>query len=728
MSISFAPGDRLAHYRLVEILEEGGMGQVWRAVDTRLERDVALKLLRPELAQDPDRLARFEREAKILGSLDHPHIVVIHSVEQARGCRFLTMELLRGRQLGALVPPGGLALDRFLELAVPLCEALDAAHRLGIVHGDLKPANIVVSDEGHLKVLDFGLAQMRPPRPSPPPAEAATISLESDAVVSGTVPYMSPEQVHGERLDPRSDVFSLGIILYEMASGRRPFRGATTTDIMASILRDTPRRLDVVRPDLPRQLARLVARCMEKDPPRRMRSVAELLQALAALRRSPARDEAESVPSLAVLPFADLSPEHDQEWFCEGLADEILSAIGRIPGVRVASRTAAFQFRNVQLDPGEIGDRLGVGHLLEGSVRKAGDHLRITARLVAASDGCQLWSRSYDRELRDVFVIQDEIAQAVVEVLEVTLGPRERRALKQVATADVHAYECYLRGRRYYYQYGRKGIDFALQMFQRAIEVDPTYALAWAGIADCRSFLYLNADHVEGNREAALEASERALQLDPELAAAHAARGLALSLCDRQAEAEAAFREALRLDPRLFEAWYHFARQSFAQGKAEQAIELYEMAAEVRPDDYQSLLLVAQIYDDLGRHDEAQEARRRGVRRAEARLEFEPDDVRALYMAANGLVVLGEKQKALEWSERALRLEPHEAMLLYNVACIRALAGELDGALDVLERALEAGMSHRNWIEHDSNLDALRGLPRFQAIVSKLDRPAAAEP
>ena len=712
----------LSHYRLIEKIGEGGGGEVWRALDTRLEREVAIKFLREPLAKDPARLARFQREARTVAALAHPNIVVVHSVEEEAGVRFLTMELVRGRTLDAVIPDGGLPLDRWFELAIPMVDAVAAAHAQGVVHGDLKPGNVVVGEDGRPRILDFGLGGARHEPPLPFPAEAPTLTLEAPGKVSGTPGYMSPEQIQASTSDRRSDLFSLGAVLYEMATGVCPFRGRTVAEVLAAILRDSPRRMDSIRPELPRHLGRTVARCLEKDPALRPHSAAELRDALVELRRDADAGERgqEPVPSVAILPPADMSPGRDQDWFCEGLADEIINAIGRVQNLRVASRTSAFQFRGTSLDSREIADRLGVRHLLEGSVRKAGDKLRITARLVSAADGYPLWSQTYDREMKDVFAIQDEIAQAIVDALQVTLSPKERRMIRQVATADVLAYEHYLRGRKFFYQYGRRSIEFALEMFSRAIEKDPSYALAWAGIADCRAFLYHNAEHSEDNRRLAEEASAKALELDPDLAEAHSARAVALTLFDRHEEAEQHFLAATRINPRLFEAWYFAARQAFGLGRHERAIELYERAAAVRPDDYQSPLLVAQIYDDLGRHEQAADARRRGIARAETRLELNPDDVRALYMAANGLVVLGDRDKALEWAQRALRVEPDDGMLLYNVACIYALAGEIELAVEFVERSLAAGLANKTWIEHDSNLDALRGHPRFKRVVETL--------
>lgn len=710
----------LAHYRLIDRIGAGGCGEVWRAFDTRLEREVAIKILRESFARDPVRLARFEREARTVAALAHPNIVVVHSVEEDGGVRFLTMELVCGRTLDQLIPAGGLPLDRFIALAIPLADAVAAAHARGIVHGDIKPQNVMVGDDGRPRILDFGLAFADPARTLLASAETTTETLDPTGGISGTVGYMSPEQVLATTVDTRSDTFSLGVVLYEMATGRCPFRGRTAAAVLAAILRDTPRRVDEIRPELPRHLGRLIARCLEKDADRRPPSAAELRDGLTGLQRTAAALEPEPVPSIAILPPADLSPGRDQDWFCEGLADEIINAIAKVKNLRVASRTSAFQFRGTTLDIQEIADRLGVGNVLEGSVRKCGERLRISARLVSALDGSLLWSQTYDREMKDVFAIQDEIAQAVVDALRVTLSPRERRMLRQVSTADVAAYEHYLRGRKFFYQYGRRSIEVALASFSRAIDSDPNYALAWTGIADCRSFLYQVAERSEDNRRIADEASARALELDPDLAEAHSARAVALSLFERHAEAEAHFATATRLDPRLFEAWYFAARHAFGQRKNERAIELYERAAEVRPDDYQAPLLVAQIYDDLGRHAEAAAARRRGIARAEARLELNPDDVRALYMAANGLVVLGEREQALAWAQRALRLEPDDAMLLYNVACIHALAGEAGPAIALLERALAAGFAHREWFELDSNLDGLRDHPRFRDVLASL--------
>jgi TolB-like protein/Flp pilus assembly protein TadD len=528
---------------------------------------------------------------------------------------------------------------------------------------------------------------------------------------------MAPELLRGRAPEPRADIFALGTMLYEMATGTRPFIGSSTLETMAAILRDDPVPPSKVSPQLPSALDSILLRTLHKDPLRRTRRALEVLDALRALPQRGGRVEQ---PSIAVLPFANLSAERDQDYFCEGIAEEILAALATVPGLRVASRATSFALRDSGLGSRNICQRLGVDSLLDGSLRKAGDELRIHVELVDGRDGCQLWSDVYERRLKDVFAIQEEIAEGVVRHLELTLSPHERRALRQVDTHDVTAYDYYLRGRRFYHQFRRQGMEFALQMYSRAIEVDPTYARAHAGIAQCSAFLFLTFDRDDRHRQRADDASRRALELDPQLPEAHSARGVALSISGRQPEAERAFETATRLDPNLFEVHYSWARQAFTLGEYERAIELYERAADLRPDDYQSPLLVAQIHDDLGRDADARAARERGVEIVSARLDLFPDDVRALYMGANGMVGLGRIAEGIEWASQARQLEPDEPLTLYNLGCIYAMAGEVDDAISCLTHAVDLGFAHLDWLLHDSNLDRLRSDPRFDTLLQRL--------
>ncbi|HEX9188191.1 MAG TPA: protein kinase [Vicinamibacteria bacterium] len=710
------PGHVLSHYRLLEKLGEGGMGVVWKAEDLSLGREVALKLLPDSLATDAGKLARLESEAKTIAALNHPHIVTLYSIEEADDRRFLTMELVSGRTLAELILADGLPFEDVLRIAVPVVDAVSAAHRRGIVHRDLKPRNIMVDAEGRVKVLDFGLAQSPPPLAEEDVSDRTTRTFAGRAL-SGTLAYMAPEQLQAEPTDPRTDVFALGVVLYEMATGRRPFQAKSAAELISAILRDTPVPPTRLRTGLPGRIDRLIARCLEKDPRYRLQSAVDLGWELEQVEAEAQREKTRAV---AVLPFVDLSREKDQDYLCDGLAEEILIALSKVEGVRVASRAASFRFRSREADVRETGRRLGVEAIVHGSVRKAGERLRVAVELVNVADGFEIWTDVFDRGMEDVFAVQDEIVRRVVHALGVSLGETERETLGKPAAADARAFDYYLQARSFFYQYSRKAMGFARELFERAIALDPAYARAWSGIADCSAFLYLNAGRRPEDAERADAASRRALEIDPALAEAHASRGTALSLLGRHDEAEQAFVAAIRLDPDLFEAHYFYARNAFARGELEKAIREYEAAMRARPEDYQSPLLVGQIFEDLGRADEARAVRRRGVRIAEEHLRLRPDDARALYMGANGLVALGETARGLEWADRALDLDPEDAMLLYNIGCIKAMAGARNEALDCLERSVRAGMRNRAWLEHDSNLDSVRPDPRFQALMGSL--------
>ena len=718
--MSIVAGQELLHYRLIEKIGEGGMGVVWKAQDSSLEREIALKLLPDSLAASPLKLDRFKREARTIAALNHPNIVTIHSVEEDGEHHFFTMELIGGRSLTSQIRPAGLPLTEFLRIAVPMADAVGRVHEQGLVHGDLKPQNVIVDDE-RVKILDFGLAKPLRTKEVRRTSTETTDTLTLEGRISGTLHYMAPEQVRGEEPDHRSDIFALGVTFYEMVTGRRPFRGVGSAELLASILKDSPQPARELNPEIPRQLDRVISACLEKDAEQRLQSALDLRNALKALERIAVSGGPGRSPSIAILPFADMSPGQDQGYFCDGIAEEIINAISRIENVRVAARTSSFQFKNASLDSREIGDRLGVSKLLEGSVRKAGERLRISAQLINVVDGYQLWSQRYDRDLRDVFAIQDEISESIVSALKLTLSPRERRAIRQVATADVRAYDYYLQGRRaYYYQYGWKGVELALHMFSKAIEIDPNYALAYAGIADCRSFLYMNAKRSDENRDEALAASDKALELDPELAEAHNSKGQALFTCARYDEASEALERAIQLNPTLLDAYIFCARTQFASGRSAQAAQWYERAAEIQPDDYQTWLFLGLVYSKLELHADATAARRTGLRLAEERLEFDPYDVRALYLAANALVALGQIDQGLELTRRALKVEPREPMLLYNAACIFCIAERPDDAIAFLEEAVRHGFSNRDWMREDVDLDSLRESSRFKALAAEM--------
>jgi adenylate cyclase len=423
-------------------------------------------------------------------------------------------------------------------------------------------------------------------------------------------------------------------------------------------------------------------------------------------------------PSVAVLPFINMSGDPEQEYFSDGITEDIITDLSKVSGLFVVARNTVFTYKGKTVEVQQAAKHLGVNFILEGSVRKAGSRVRVTGQLINGKDGGHVWADRYDRDLTDIFAIQDEITHAIVEQLKVKLLPQEKKSIGQTPTDNVEAYTYYLRGRQFMQRHSKSNYQLARRMFAKAVELDPLYARAYAGIADCDSFLFLHY-HLEAGIDSILATSAKALALDDRLAEAHASRGLALSLGQRHEEAIAEFEEAIALDPNSFEAHYFYARACITQGKLERAATLFERAAENKPDDYQALCLLIQTYRSLGRQPEMESAARRGVERAETELTLHPENPRAAYLGANALAILGEKDRAGEWTARALAIDPDDVLVQYNVACVYSLLGDLEQAFDLLERLLpNAGYElKRGWIKHDSDLDPLRSHPRFQKVL-----------
>jgi adenylate cyclase len=435
--------------------------------------------------------------------------------------------------------------------------------------------------------------------------------------------------------------------------------------------------------------------------------------------RTAAAAAAPAEKSVAVLYFENLSGAKDDEYFRDGMTEDIITELSKITRLRVFPRAEMLGYRDKQVTAPQVGQELDAAYVLGGSLRRAGNRLRITAQLVETRTRHSVWAERYDREMADVFAIQDEIAQSIASALKVILTDSEKEAIAKAPTSDVKAYDYYLRGRQFFYQFRRRGYDFARQMFTRAIDIDPGYARAYAGVADCHSYLYMYWEANEANLQAADDASRKALLLDPGLAEAHVSRGLAISLSKRYDEAEIEFQTAIRLDPKLFEAYYFYARACVQQGKPEDAARLFQQASDVKPEDYQAPQLLAMVYFGMGRKAEADETYRRAWQRAEKHLELHPDDARALYLGANALCRLGEGSRSLDWARRALAIDPEDCGILYNVACVYALQGKTDEAIDCLDKAMTHAYWYKRWAKNDSDLDSLRGSPRFQALMDK---------
>ena len=708
-------------YSLDRELGRGGMATVYLAQDTKHDRVVALKVLHPELAASlgPD---RFLREIRVAARLNHPHILPLFDSGEIEGILYYVMPYVEGESLRErLDRQQQLPIDEAIHHARGIASALDYAHRQNVVHRDIKPENVMIH-EGEPMVMDFGIAKAVSAAGSP------SEMLTQTGMMVGTPAYVSPEQAAGEQqLDGRSDQYSLACVLFEMLSGQRPFTGATAQAILAKRFTEAPRHVRELRASVPESVERALFKAMSTDVSDRYKTSALFAQALGSSSLDTPTDTqtmpnqiVSAAKSVAVLPFANMSADPDNEYFTDGMAEEIINALTKIQNLRVASRTSSFAFKGKNEDIGEIGRKLKVSTVLEGSVRKMGNKLRITAQLVNVADGYHLWSERYDRELEDVFAIQDDISQAIVKALRVILTEGEKQAIEKPRTVNVQAYDYYLRGRQYFHQWRRKSVEYARQMFNRAIEIDPEYALAHAGVADSCSLLYTNWDAREFNLRQADIASRRALELEPDLAEAHVARGIAVSLTKRFEEADQEFETALRLNPKLYEAAYFYARGLKSQGRNADAAKMFERASLLRPEDFLVLNFLSVVLSDMGMGAEADDARVRALKLINERLELNPDDARATNLGAAILAKTGDRDRTVEYIRRSLAIDPEDSTMLYNIACAYSLLGMTDEALSSLESAVDRGFGHKEWIEHDTDLDPIRETPRFQAIAQAM--------
>ncbi|HTL99537.1 MAG TPA: protein kinase [Candidatus Omnitrophota bacterium] len=679
------PGTRLGAYEIISPLGAGGMGEVYRARDVRLGREVAIKGLPDAFARHPARLARIEREARLLASLNHPNIAGIYGLEEAGGTPYLVLELVLGETLSKRLGRGALPVREALDVAGQVAAAIEAAHERGIVHRDLKPDNVMLTASRAVKVLDFGIAKEKATQEEQPSdgPEALTLSASATAAgaILGTVAYMSPEQARGRSVDRRADVWAFGCVLYECLTARQTFTGDTALDVIAHILEHEP-DWSLIPASVPARLRDMTRRCLTKDVQERPRDIGDLRReltdiALELTGSSGGRlPSTAALPSLAVLYFENLAKDPESDYFCAGITEDILTDLSKIKGLRVASRNAVARYRGEAVDLPKAAAELGVGAVLEGSVRRAGDRLRITAQLINASDGFHLWAERYDRTMEDVFAVQEEIASSIAEALRVALTPTESATLVKDRPKDVRAYDLYLRGRELYGRYTDAALREAMGLFQQAIEIDPKYALAWAGIADSYGQLcqWGKSVNIPETTRLGLEAARRAIALNPRLPEAYKAEALNLVIAGDEEAARSALRRALEVNPRFMPALANLTVLSFNRADLAAAERYCRRAVEADPQDPFPYHWLAQLTYMTRRLDETIATAHR-IRQ----LSKDPFPTTVLY-AALGYVHLarGDRAAAVEAMREGLShgAEPND------MRAIEAMVAAVDGRTD----------------------------------------------
>ena len=727
-------GRTVSHYRITSQLGMGGMGVVYEAEDMNLGRHVALKFLPPDLSRDDSLLQRFQREARAASSLNHPNICTIHGIEQHESEQFIVMELLDGESLADRMRGGPLNVDTLLALGVQIVDALESAHSKGIVHRDLKPANIFVTSRGQAKILDFGLAKIER-RDGPGPSSMMTAvrgeELTSAGAIVGTVSYMSPEQARGQVTDTRTDLFSFGTVLYQMATGNLPFQGETSAVVFESILNREPVAVTQLNPSLPAELNRIIVQALEKDRELRYQSATDLKTALKRLKRdldSGGRHAAESSGSrvgaasvrrehsIAVLYFENLSGVKEDEYLRDGITEDITTELSKIKGLRTFSRAMVLAYRDKPVTAGQVGKELGASYVLSGSLRRAGSRLRINAQLVDAGTDFPLWSERYDREMKDVFEVQDEIAQKIAAALRITLSPQEQQALSAKPTEDLQAYDMYLRGRNYARRVGRQDLQFALQMYENAVALDPDFALAYAGLAHVCAQYYYHFERQQKWIDRAIAATEKASangQQAPEVLVAEA---WVIFAEGNYGDAIEKIRAALERNRDLDGGYYLLGRALFAAGRYQEVVDIMEDALAHAGENYNTTVPIHNALGALGKKDALMNYLHREIAVYETHLRKEPEDARARILLAGDYATQGRFDDAKREATMAMTLRPDDSMILYNTACVFAAMNNRNDALIAIKKAWESGYRDVTWTRQDPDLALLHGDPEFDRL------------
>jgi len=747
-------GKTIFHYKILDKLGEGGMGVVYKAHDLKLDRDVALKFLTHYLTSDPIETERFHNEARAAAALTHQNIAVVYEIGEYEGPAyvgapagkqvFIAMEYVVGKTLkntvGAIYE-SPLPMNKILDIAIQVCDGLAAAHEKGIVHRDIKPDNIMITPKGQAKITDFGLAKLR-----------GATKLTKARSTLGTVAYMSPEQVRGEEVDQRTDIWSLGVVLYEILAGHLPFKSEYEQATIYSILNEEPRPIVESRPDILAELEQIVTRMLQKNRDVRYQNISQVIADLHELKSGVVTGKHSTDkprPSIAVLPFANLSADTEQEYFCDGLAEELIHVLTHIEGLRVVARTSAFAFKGKHMDVREIGRKLNVEAILEGSVRKFDNRLRITAQLVKVADGFHVWSEAFDRTMQDIYAIQNEISLAITEHLKVRLLEGEKAKLIKPRTHNIDAYNLYLKGRFFFNQRKDASIRKSIECYSKAIEIDPDFALAYTGLAE--SYIFLGDWRLlplETAYAKAREAALTALQIDDSLAEVHLSVAEIKLFCDwNWREAEIEFRKALTANPAHAEAHHMYAHYLELSGKFDLALAEINRALELEPVSPSLHACAVQVLFYARRYEEAIRQCHaamdmaptyfglygwlgiayvqcgvfdRGLEALEKGLQHIPQDPRLLALTGYSYGISGKKSRSQKYLEQLVTLMTKRHVDPYFLSWLYVSLNDRATALTWLDKAYSEHSEWLPWMMVDPLLDALRSDRRFKEILGKL--------
>jgi non-specific serine/threonine protein kinase len=733
-------GQRVSHYEVLRPLGAGGMGVVYEAEDTRLGRRVALKFLPADLGKDAQALERFQREARAASALNHPNICTVHAIDQHEGQHFIVMELLDGESLAEHVARERFEVPALLDAAIQIADALESAHAKGIVHRDMKPANIFINARGQVKILDFGLAKFEMARGtagagSGPSAETVAVhDLTTPGTAMGTVSYMSPEQARAQLTDARTDLFSTGTVLYQMASGVLPFAGDSAAVVFDAILNRDPVPATSMNAALPQEFNRILGKALEKDRNLRYQTATDLKTDLVRLRRDldagrkPAvtdgRVSKAADTSIAVLYFENLSGVKEDEYFRDGITEDIITELSKIKGLKIFPRSTVLAYRDKTVTPQQVGRELSAAYVLGGSLRRAGNRLRINTQLLDAHTDFPVWSERYDREMQDVFEVQDEIARRIAEALRITLSPQERAAIAVKPTENLQAYDLYLRGKSYARRFTKQDQEFARQTFENAIALDPNFALAYAAIANVCAQHYYRHGHDQIWLDRAKAAAEKAVTLAPDLPEVAVGRAWVLYAAGNEAEAVTMVRGAIAKKGDCEGAYFLLGRALFASGRYQEVVDIADAALAASGDDYNIYVPLINAAGALGKTNVTQSLLQRRIQALEKHVAEVPEDARARTQLAIGYAVTGRLEDGLRETKLALVLRPNETTVLYNAACAYCMMKMKPEALDALAKAWESGFRDVSWARRDPDLQMLHGEPEFERMYPAQDQLA----